>query len=113
MILKDVADSKPDEWRIIALRYFNPAGAHESGMIGEDPRGRPGNLLPLLSQMSVGKVDPAGLQVFGNDYPTPDGTCVVRFMKDLSIKQGQANILFSARLHPRNFTLNPAKLVSS
>lgn len=77
MIIKDVCDSDPKSWRAIALRYFNPAGAHPSGLIGEDPRGRPGNLLPLLAQMAVGKVKP-DLEVFGNDYPTPDGTCVVR-----------------------------------
>ena len=74
LILRDVCDSNP-EWRAISLRYFNPAGAHPSGEIGEDPRGRPGNLLPLLAQMAVGKF-PEGLKVFGNDYPTPDGTCV-------------------------------------
>lgn len=75
LIIKDVADSAPDKWRAIGLRYFNPAGSHPSGLIGEDPRGRPGNLLPLLAQMAVGKF-PEGLKVFGNDYPTPDGTCV-------------------------------------
>lgn len=75
LIIKDVCDSKPTEWKAISLRYFNPAGAHPSGEIGEDPKGKPGNLLPLLAQMAVGKY--AGeLQIFGNDYPTPDGTCV-------------------------------------
>lgn len=74
LILKDVCDSNP-EWRVISLRYFNPAGAHQSGEIGEDPRGRPGNLVPLLAQMAVGKF-PEGLKIFGDDYPTPDGTCV-------------------------------------
>ena len=77
LIIKDVCDSAPTEWRAIALRYFNPAGAHPSGLIGEDPRGKPGNLLPLLAQMAVGKFATEGLSVFGNDYPTPDGTCVV------------------------------------
>jgi UDP-glucose 4-epimerase len=76
LIIKDVCDSKPETWRAIGLRYFNPAGAHESGEIGEDPRGRPGNLLPLLAQMAVGKFAEEGLKIFGNDYPTPDGTCV-------------------------------------
>ena len=74
-ILKDLCDSA-EQWRVIALRYFNPAGAHESGEIGEDPRGKPGNLVPLLAQMAVGKFAKDGLKVFGNDYPTPDGTCV-------------------------------------
>jgi UDP-glucose 4-epimerase len=75
LIIKDVCDSKPDQWRAISLRYFNPAGAHPSGEIGEDPKGKPGNLLPLLAQMAVGKY-PGELKIFGNDYPTPDGTCV-------------------------------------
>jgi UDP-glucose 4-epimerase len=77
MIIKDVCDSAPTEWRAIALRYFNPAGAHPSGLIGEDPRGKPGNLLPLLAQMAVGKFAEDGLKIFGDDYPTHDGTCVV------------------------------------
>jgi UDP-glucose 4-epimerase len=81
-ILKDVANGYPDEWRIISLRYFNPAGAHPSGLIGEDPRGKPGNLLPLLAQMAVGKYREPGLQVFGNDYPTPDGSECSMMMVD-------------------------------
>ena len=76
LIIKDVCDSKPDLWRAIGLRYFNPAGAHPCGEIGEDPRGKPGNLLPLLAQMATGKFAEEGLKIFGTDYPTPDGTCV-------------------------------------
>ena len=78
LMIKDICDSDP-KWRALGLRYFNPAGAHPSGKIGEDPRGKPGNLVPLLAQMAVGKYAEPGLKVFGNDYPTPDGTCVVRF----------------------------------
>jgi hypothetical protein len=63
--------AEPKRWRTIALRYFNPAGAHPSGLIGEDPRGRPGNLLPLLAQMAVGRIKETTLQIFGDDYPTP------------------------------------------
>lgn len=62
------------EWHIILLRYFNPVGCHESGLIGEDPRGVPNNLMPYISQVAVGKL--ARLQVFGSDYATPDGTGV-------------------------------------
>jgi len=62
--------AEPLRWRAISLRYFNPAGAHPSGLIGEDPRGRPGNLLPLLAHMAIGRVKESVLQVFGNDYPT-------------------------------------------
>lgn len=75
-IMKDLADSDPG-FRAIALRYFNPAGAHPSGEMGENPRGKPGNLLPLLAAMAVGKyLDQGGLEIFGTDYPTVDGTCV-------------------------------------
>ena len=59
-------------WSVISLRYFNPVGAHPSGTIGEDPNGIPNNLMPYISQVSVGKRDL--LYVYGNDYETPDGT---------------------------------------
>ncbi len=59
-------------WNVILLRYFNPIGAHESGLIGEDPAGIPNNLLPYVSQVAIGRLKE--LSVFGNDYPTPDGT---------------------------------------
>ncbi len=72
-MLRDVANSEVG-WRILALRYFNPVGAHPSGRIGEDPVGIPNNLMPLLMQVAVGRRDK--ITVFGNDYPTPDGTCV-------------------------------------
>ncbi|GAA6053824.1 hypothetical protein JCM3770_004735 [Rhodotorula araucariae] len=87
LIIKDVCDSAADKWRAISLRYFNPAGAHPSGLIGEDPRGRPGNLLPLLGQMAVGKF-PEGLKVFGNDYSTPDGTCVRDYIHIMDLAEG-------------------------
>ncbi|KAJ7459047.1 THO complex subunit 1 transcription elongation factor-domain-containing protein, partial [Mycena galericulata] len=79
------ADSR---WSAISLRYFNPAGAHPSGQIGEDPKGRPGNLLPLLAHMAVGRVDASTLKVFGNDYPTPDGTCVRDYLHVLDLSSG-------------------------
>jgi UDP-glucose 4-epimerase len=69
--LAELSTAEPMRWRAISLRYFNPAGAHPSGRIGEDPRGRPGNLLPLLAHMAIGRVKESTLQVFGNDYPTP------------------------------------------
>ena len=72
-ILRDVAVSDP-EWSISILRYFNPVGAHKSGQIGESPRGIPNNLMPYIAQVATGKL--AKLRVFGNDYPTPDGTGV-------------------------------------
>ncbi|ORY88744.1 hypothetical protein BCR35DRAFT_301060 [Leucosporidium creatinivorum] len=93
LILKDVCDSKPDLWRAIGLRYFNPAGSHPSGEIGEDPRGKPGNLLPLLSQMATGKFAEEGLKIFGNDYPTPDGTCVRDYLHVMDLAQGHVDAL--------------------
>ncbi|WP_348921679.1 UDP-glucose 4-epimerase GalE [Enterococcus rotai] len=72
-ILRDLAQSS-DEWKIIALRYFNPLGAHKSGEIGENPNGIPNNLAPYITQVAAGKLDK--LYVFGNDYDTPDGTCI-------------------------------------
>ena len=72
-ILTDLHTADP-EWSVILLRYFNPIGAHASGMIGEDPRGIPNNLLPYIAQVAVGKLP--HLNVFGNDYPTHDGTGV-------------------------------------
>ena len=72
-ILTDLHTGDP-EWNVILLRYFNPIGAHESGLIGEDPKGIPNNLVPYIAQVAIGKRECLG--VFGNDYPTPDGTCV-------------------------------------
>ena len=72
-ILTDLHTGDP-EWNVILLRYFNPIGAHESGLIGEDPKGIPNNLVPYIAQVAVGKRE--CLNVFGNDYPTPDGTGV-------------------------------------
>ena len=72
-LLKGVA-SKDKEWNIVLLRYFNPIGAHKSGLIGEDPQGIPNNLMPYITQVAVGKLQQ--LKVFGDDYDTPDGTGV-------------------------------------
>ena len=72
-ILQDLYVSD-NEWDIALLRYFNPVGAHKSGMLGEDPKGIPNNLVPYISQVAIGKLD--HLRVFGNDYDTPDGTGV-------------------------------------
>ena len=72
-ILRDIAKADP-EWSVVLLRYFNPIGAHPSGLIGEDPRGIPNNLMPFIAQVAVGRRD--HLNVFGNDYDTHDGTGV-------------------------------------
>ncbi|MDO4621887.1 MAG: UDP-glucose 4-epimerase GalE [Eubacteriales bacterium] len=72
-ILTDI-HTADNEWNVILLRYFNPIGAHKSGLIGEDPKGIPNNLLPYVAQVAIGKLPK--INVFGNDYPTPDGTGV-------------------------------------
>ncbi|CCL98898.1 uncharacterized protein FIBRA_00905 [Fibroporia radiculosa] len=87
-VIEDLCNAEPKTWRALSLRYFNPAGAHPSGQIGEDPRGRPGNLLPLLAHMAIGRVKDPKLNVFGNDYPTPDGTCVRDYLHVLDLAKG-------------------------
>lgn len=72
-LMRDIHAADPD-WNVALLRYFNPVGAHPSGAIGEDPHGIPNNLMPYITQVAVGRLDK--LRVFGNDYPTPDGTGV-------------------------------------
>ena len=97
-ILMDLAKSDKT-WNIIALRYFNPLGAHESGRIGEDPNGIPNNLSPYITQVAVGKLEK--LHVFGNDYDTPDGTCIRDFIhiNDLAAGHSAAiNYLFNGNI---------------
>ena len=89
-MLRDVAESDP-RWRIAILRYFNPVGAHESGQIGEDPNGIPNNLLPYIAQVAVGKLP--DLAVFGNDYPTPDGTGVRDYIHVVDLAEGHLRAL--------------------
>ena len=84
-ILKDIAKAD-SEWDIALLRYFNPVGAHESGLIGEDPKGIPNNLMPYISQVAVGKRE--YVHVFGNDYDTPDGTGVRDYIHVLDLADG-------------------------
>lgn len=80
-----------DEWNIVLLRYFNPIGAHVSGRIGEDPQGIPNNLLPYVAQVAVGKLQ--CIQVFGNDYPTPDGTGVRDYIHVVDLARGHVAAL--------------------
>lgn len=84
-MLRDVAKADPD-WRIALLRYFNPVGAHISGLIGEDPNGIPNNLMPYVAQVAVGKLE--CLSVFGNDYPTLDGTGVRDYIHVVDLARG-------------------------
>ncbi len=78
-------------WRIACLRYFNPVGAHPSGRLGEDPAGIPNNLMPFISQVAVGRRD--RLQVFGGDYPTPDGTGVRDYIHVMDLVEGHVDAL--------------------
>ena len=89
-ILTDVHTSDP-EWNVILLRYFNPIGAHESGLIGEDPKGIPNNLLPYVAQVAIGKLKCVG--VFGNDYDTPDGTGVRDYIHVVDLAKGHVKAL--------------------
>lgn len=86
-VLRDlhVADG---EWSIALLRYFNPVGAHASGLIGEDPHGIPGNLMPFVAQVAVGRL--SELKIFGGDYPTPDGTGVRDYIHVMDLAEGHA-----------------------
>ena len=89
-ILNDVYTSD-NEWSIILLRYFNPIGAHESGLIGESPNGIPNNLMPYINQVALGKLD--HLRVFGDDYKTPDGTGVRDYIHVVDLAKGHVNAL--------------------
>ncbi|GAB6097824.1 UDP-glucose 4-epimerase GalE [Desulfatiferula olefinivorans] len=89
-ILADLNRAEPS-WNIILLRYFNPVGAHESGLIGEDPRGIPNNLMPYISQVHVGKLKE--LSVFGDDYPTHDGTGVRDYIHVVDLARGHLKAL--------------------
>ena len=84
-ILKDLSYAQPD-WSISLLRYFNPVGAHKSGLIGEAPNGIPNNLVPYIAQVASGKLEK--LHVFGNNYPTPDGTGMRDYIHVVDLAQG-------------------------
>lgn len=95
-ILKDVYVSD-NEWSVVLLRYFNPIGAHKSGLIGEDPNGIPNNLFPYIAQVATGKLEALG--VFGNDYDTPDGTGVRDYIHVVDLATGHLNALNYALKH--------------
>jgi UDP-glucose 4-epimerase len=102
-ILRDVARAD-DSWRIALLRYFNPVGAHASGLIGEDPNGIPNNLMPYITQVAVGKLKE--LSVFGNDYPTPDGTGVRDYIHVVDLARGHLAALTALAGKPGLVTIN-------
>ena len=92
------------QWQSACLRYFNPVGAHESGLIGEDPRGVPNNLMPYVAQVAVGRRP--RLSVFGNDYATPDGTGVRDYIHVVDLAQGHVAALQRLLDHTGSLTLN-------
>lgn len=102
-ILRDVYVSDND-WKIALLRYFNPIGAHESGLIGEDPTGIPNNLMPYITQVAVGKLPL--LQVFGDDYDTTDGTGVRDYIHVVDLAKGHLKALESFKQHSGVGTYN-------
>ncbi|WP_374582203.1 UDP-glucose 4-epimerase GalE [Pseudoduganella sp.] len=102
-ILRDTAKADP-AWRIALLRYFNPVGAHESGLIGEEPNGIPNNLLPYVAQVAVGRRE--FLNVFGGDYPTPDGTGVRDYIHVVDLAQGHVKTLDKLATASGLFTYN-------
>ena len=87
----DVKMKDPKPWNVVLLRYFNPIGAHASGLIGEDPNGIPNNLMPYITQVAVGKLDT--LHVFGDDYATPDGTGVRDYIHVVDLAKGHVKAL--------------------
>lgn len=89
-ILRDIALAD-ETWQITLLRYFNPVGAHESGLIGEDPQGRPNNLMPVVAQVAVGRLEK--LMVYGTDYDTPDGTAVRDYLHVVDLAQGHVKAI--------------------
>ena len=103
MMLHDLYQSDPT-WNIILLRYFNPVGAHPSGQIGEDPQGIPNNLLPFIAQVAVGKLPQ--LNVFGDDYPTSDGTGIRDYIHVMDLARGHLKALESLNNQPGLETYN-------
>lgn len=102
-ILADVA-AADDQWSVVVLRYFNPVGAHPSGMIGEDPQGIPRNLVPFVAQVAVGRHPE--LEIFGNDYPTPDGTAIRDFVHVMDLAEGHVAAVEYLARKPRYDIVN-------
>src|SRR5262252_1790219 len=103
-ILGDLGASRPGAWRIALLRYFNPVGAHPSGLIGEDPQGIPNNLMPNIAQVAVGVRD--RVRIFGSDYPTRDGTGVRDYIHVVDLARGHLAALEALRREGRGLTVN-------
>ena len=105
LILKDLYDSNKDKWRIANLRYFNPIGAHPSGLIGEDPKGIPNNIFPLICQVASGKRKK--IDIYGNDWPTKDGTGIRDYIHVMDLAEGHVFALkYLLNNNPQLISLN-------
>jgi UDP-glucose 4-epimerase len=102
-VLRDLEISDP-AWRIATLRYFNPVGAHESGLIGEDPAGVPNNLMPYVAQVAVGKLE--RLRIFGSDYATHDGTGVRDYIHVVDLARGHIAAIDALESLDSSFVVN-------
>ena len=102
-ILQDVCKADPS-LNVALLRYFNPIGAHKSGLIGEDPNGIPNNLMPYIAKVAIGKLEK--VHVFGNDYPTPDGTGVRDYIHVMDLAEGHVKALPYVTTHPGWIAIN-------
>ena len=104
-ILRDLYLSDREKWKIINLRYFNPVGAHESGLIGEDPLGKPSNLFPTLGKVISGEMN--NLYIYGNDWPTKDGTCVRDYIHVMDLSDAHfASLMFLKKNSPQFNSVN-------
>ena len=91
LILQDLFDSSPENWKIVNLRYFNPIGAHESGMLGEDPKGIPSNIFPLINRAALGQLK--NIEIYGNDWDTNDGTGIRDYIHVMDLAEGHVRAL--------------------
>ena len=104
-ILQNIFKSNPLEWKIACLRYFNPVGAHESGLIGEDPSGKANNLYPQITKVAIGKIDK--IKIFGSDWPTHDGTGIRDYIHVMDLAEGHLSALsYLLRKKSQILTLN-------
>ncbi len=104
-ILNDVYISQPSKWRIASLRYFNPVGAHESSLIGEDALGKPNNIYPRITQVAIGKLEE--IKIFGSDWPTSDGTGIRDYIHVMDLAEGHLAALdYLVKQKPQILTLN-------
>lgn len=104
-LLHDIYKSVPSEWRIACLRYFNPVGSHESGLIGEEPLAKPNNLYPLITRVAIGKID--SIKIFGSNWPTPDGTGIRDYIHVMDLAEGHfLTLQYLMRKKSQFITLN-------